>query len=84
MPELLLGTLEKRLAACSLNDTWKVAVHPSLGQLAKLADSQFNFILFLPFQAASAQWGTAEGRLSLSKHDVICSWGETHEEQVHR
>lgn len=67
----------------SLDDVWKVDASPSVGQLAKLADSQFNFILFLPFQAASALWGTTEGRPLLSKHNTVHSWGETREEQVH-
>lgn len=62
---------------------WKVDGFPSVGQLAKLADLEFNLILFLPFQAASAHWGTTEGRPSLPKHNMIYSWGETHEEQVH-
>lgn len=67
----------------SFSSMWKVDTFPPLGQLDKLADSQFNFILFLPFQAACARWGTAEGRPLLSKHNVIYSWGEMHEEQVH-
>lgn len=67
----------------SFSSMWKVDTFPPLGQLDKLADSQFNFILFLPFQAACAHWGTAEGRPLLSKHNVIYSWGEMHKEQVH-
>lgn len=78
-----LGNPQEVLSNSAVSMMSKVDVFPSLGQLAKLANSQFNFILFLPFQAASARWGTTEGRPLLSKHNVRYSWGEMHEEQVH-
>lgn len=68
-----LGDPQEALSSSAISVTWKVDVFPSVGQLTKPADSQFNFLLSLPFQAASAHWGTAEGRPLLSKHNMIYS-----------